>query len=45
MIGYEIHDFARQLWSLNRSITGEGVRETLLRISNHLPNMMVHSIP
>jgi aminopeptidase-like protein len=45
MIGYEIHDFARQLWSLNRSITGEGVRETLLKIANHLPNMIVHSVP
>ncbi len=45
MIGFEIHDFARQLWGLNRSITGEGVRETLLKIANHLPNMKVHSVP
>ena len=45
MIGYEIHNFARQLWKLNRSLTGEGVRETLLRIGNHLPDMVVHSVP
>jgi len=45
MIGNEIHDFAKELWAINRSITGEGVRETLHHIKNHLPNLEVKSIP
>ena len=45
MIGNEIHDFARQLWSLNRSLTGEGVRETLRKVGSYLPGMVVHSVP
>ena len=44
MIGDEIHNFARELWSINRSITGEGVRETLRKINNHLQNMTIHSV-
>ena len=39
MIGHEIHKFAKELWPLNRSITGEGVRETLKRIKFHLPKL------
>ena len=34
MIGNEIHKFAQKLWALNRSITGEEVRETLSEIKN-----------
>ena len=45
MIGIEIHNFARQLWKLNRSITGEGVRETLFKIADHLPELIVQSVP
>ena len=44
MIGQKIYDFAVQLWPLNRSLTGEGVRKTLDKIRNHLPNMVVSSI-
>ena len=44
MIGNEIHQFAKELWSINRSITGEGVRETLKKISNHLPELDVKSV-
>ena len=44
MIGHEIHNFARELWSINRSLTGEGVRETLKKIRNHLPKMAMNSI-
>ena len=44
MIGNEIHKFAQNFWSLNRSITGEGVRETLRRISNHLPTLEIKSV-
>jgi aminopeptidase-like protein len=45
MIGKDIHKFARQLWPLNRSITGEGVRETLRQIHVHLPKLTIKSVP
>lgn len=44
MIGKNIYKFAQNLWSLNRSITGEGVRETLRRIYNHLPTLEIKSV-
>ena len=44
MIGKKIYKFAQNLWSLNRSITGEGVRETLRRIYNHLPTLEIKSV-
>ena len=44
MIGNDIHNFAKQLWKINRSITGEGVRETLDRIRSHLPSLKVNSV-
>ena len=45
MIGQEIYNFAQKLWPINRSITGEGVRETLELIKRHLPNLTVNSVP
>ena len=45
MIGSEIHNFAKELWPINRSITGEGVRETIELIKRHLPNLTVNSVP
>ena len=44
-IGKDIHNFAKELWPINRSITGEGVRQTLERISKHLPTLEIKSIP
>ncbi len=44
MFGTQIHEFAKELWSLNRSITGNGVRETLKRIKNHNPKLIIKSI-
>jgi aminopeptidase-like protein len=44
MIGLEIYNFAHKLWPLNRSLTGDGVRETLHQISKHLPRMKFKSI-
>ena len=44
-IGSEIHKFAKELWPLNRSITGEGVRQTLERIKFHLPALQIKSVP
>ena len=43
-IGCEIHKFAKELWPLNRSITGDGVRQTLERIKFHLPELQIESI-
>ena len=44
MIGDEIHKFANKLWKINRSITGEGVRETLTHIKKCLPNLTIESV-
>jgi aminopeptidase-like protein len=44
-IGIKIHRFAKILWDFNRSITGDGVRQTLNEIKNHLPNLKIHSVP
>lgn len=45
MIGVEIHNFAKQLWPINRSITGKGLRSTLDLIKQHLPDLEVKSVP
>ena len=43
-IGEEIHNFAKELWPLNRSITGNGVRETLKQTQKILPNLKIHEV-
>lgn len=43
-IGIEIHNLAKQLWNINRSITGEGVRQTLEVIAEHIPKIKIHSV-
>lgn len=43
MIGKDIHNFASKLWPLNRSLTGEGLRETLHQISKYLPELNIKS--
>ena len=45
MIGKEIHRFAKELWPINRSITGDGTRETLSKIALHLPRLKIISVP
>jgi len=46
MIGQQIHDLARLLWPMNRSLTGDGVRQTLSTIQAlHLPGMTLHEVP
>ena len=45
MIGNEIHEFAKELWPINRSITGEGVRATLNQVKQHLPDLEIKSVP
>ncbi len=43
--GTAMHALARELWPLNRSLTGEGLRATLKRIQRELPDMQIHSVP
>lgn len=45
MIGQEIYKLAKELWPINRSITGEGVRKTLNRICHHIPQLEIKSVP
>ena len=44
-IGIELHSLAKRLWPINRSITGEGVRQTLRIISEHLDKLEIKSVP
>jgi aminopeptidase-like protein len=44
-IGNEIHDLARDLWGFDRSLTGDGVRNTLKTIKKHLPSLKVYEVP
>ncbi len=45
MIGKKIYHLAKELWPLNRSLTGEGVRQTLKVISKQIPSIKLCSIP
>lgn len=45
MIGCEIHKLAEQLWGINRSLTGDGNRETLKILQGHIPGLTLHEIP
>ncbi len=45
MIGEKILSFARELYPINRSLTGSGVRETLSRIKLHLPDLRLLEAP
>jgi len=44
MIGQKIHALASALWPINRSITGDGVRETLKAISKYIPDLAIESL-
>ena len=43
--GHYMHDLARRLWPIHRSITGDGVRQTLTLIHAELPDLVVHEVP
>ena len=43
-LGLEMHNLAKELWPLNRSITGKGLRETLSVIRKHIPNIKITNI-
>lgn len=40
-----IYEWANDLFHINRSLTGDGVRETLLYLKNILPNLFIHEVP
>ncbi len=42
--GQRAHDLARELWPLNRSLTGQGVVETLKRLGQDLPGLSIHQV-
>lgn len=42
-VGFAMHAFMAELYPICRSITGEGVRETLRRISAHIP-LVCHEV-
>ena len=44
-LGEEIHRFAERAYPICRSITGEGVRETLALIGRIVPSLEVHEVP
>jgi aminopeptidase-like protein len=45
LIGNEMHQWATVLFPLNRSLTGDGVRQTLAFIKEHLPNLKIIEVP
>jgi len=42
--GQELHDLARRLWPLHRSLTGEGTRQTLRILQEYLPGLVIHEV-
>jgi aminopeptidase-like protein len=42
--GY-MHDLAQELFPITRSITGDGVRQTLAILGRELPGLVVHEVP
>lgn len=43
--GQDMHALARQLFPICRSLTGNGVRETLLVLKTHIPELQIHEVP
>ena len=43
--GHDLHGLARRLWPIHRSITGDGVRNTLGILKEELPGLMIHEVP
>ncbi len=44
-VGNEIYTLAKELWPLNRSLTGDGNRKTLLKIKEHIPELVIKEVP
>ena len=44
-IGACMHNWARELFPITRSLTGPGVRETLAYLANLIPALEIHAVP
>ena len=44
-LGVEMHNWAKDLWPINRSLTGPGVRDSLKYIQGILPSLKIHEVP
>lgn len=44
-VGRQIYAWAKDLFPINRSLTGPGVRDTLTYLGNLLPDLTVHDVP
>ncbi len=44
-LGNTMHEWAKDLFPICRSITGPGIRKTLKYIQNILPELKIHSVP
>jgi len=44
-IGNKIYNLAKKLWPLNRSLTGDGVRDSLQIIKKIIPELKIHEVP
>ncbi len=44
-VNLSMYRFAERLWPICRSLTGEGVRETLHLIRERLPDLAIHEVP
>jgi aminopeptidase-like protein len=45
MIGHEIYSTVVELFPICRSLTGDGIRETLSLIQKRLPDLKIHEVP
>ena len=43
--GIEMHALCTRLFPLNRSLTGEGVRQTLEILNEYMPDLDIHEVP
>ena len=44
-VGAEMHGWATDLFPICRSLTGNGVRETLAYLKQLVPEMVIHEVP
>jgi aminopeptidase-like protein len=44
-LGQKMHQWARELWPINRSLSGPGVRQTLEFLKQQMPNLQIQGIP
>lgn len=44
-VGQWCHDLATELWPINRSLTGPGLRQTLGRLGAEIPSLEVFEVP